>query len=452
MYNYAKNYRNWTPQKRYRDSYLSFGDSQGHDGDHADSGYYEYDDSVTESTPFGNEIHAIDYYAQRYGNFDKYDRRKGNIPHRDRQHDHVSLNSYQPDNAAFASRVKGYSTLPDEIITSPISSAGHGFQYISAADQDFRELKNQNPSDAQDFRVFKNQNPSDAQDFRVFKNQNPSDAQDFRVFQNQNPSDAQDFRVFKNHNTGHGQQFRFNNQNFGDGQKNQHNNQNHNSGKRQELRFKVPNFPTVQGTQFSGHSFGNGQSPAGGDDLRYNPQTVGATHELQYNIRISQTGQESRLRNQNSGGEHDLRYNTQNSAGRYNNHKPASEVHSDESVFPVFHGNTNDNHSHRETVHNFGEVVNSRPTAEDLYYKAFRSFSFRKNPSHSSSTDQWDSLSGDSFNNKHVLETSSPSFQSGIAHSDRENNQWFNGRTGPNKDHDIGFFEGLEDINDGVGI
>jgi hypothetical protein len=173
---------------------------------------------------------------------------------------------------------------------------------------------------------------------------------------------------------------------------------------------------------------------------------------LQYNTRIPQTGQESRLRNQNSGGEHDLRYNTQNSAGPYNNHKSVSGAHSNEAGFPVSHGNTNDNHSHRETVYNFGEAVNSRPTAEDLYYKAFRSFSFRKNPSHSSSKDQMDSLSGGGFNNKHVLQTSSPSFQSGIAHSDRENNQWFNGRTGPNKDHDIGFFEGLEDINDGVGI
>jgi len=470
MYNYAKNYRNWTPQhkpqKRYRDSYVSFGDSQVHDGDQADSDYYEYEDSVTESTPFGNEIHAIDYYAKRYGNFDRYDRRKGNIPHRDRQHDHFSLNSYQPNNAAVESRLKEYSTLPDEIINSPISSAGHDFQYTSAADQDFREFKNQNPSEAQDFRVFKNQNPSDAQDFRVFKNQNPSDAQDFRVFKNQNPSDpqdfrvfknqnpsdGQDFRVFKNHNAGHGQQFRFDNQNFGGGQDSRLKNQNQSSGKRQEFRFKVQNFPAVQGTQFSSHSFGNGQSPAGRDDLRYSTQTVGGTHELQYNTRISQTGQESRLRNQNSGGEHDLLYNTQNSAGRYNNHKSASGAHSNDSGFPVSHGNTNDNHSHRETVHTFGEVVDSRPTAEDLYYKAFRSFSFRKNPSHSSSKDQLDAFSGASFNNKHVPQTSSPSFQSGIAHSDRENNQWFNGRTGPNKDHDIGFFEGLEDINDGAGI
>jgi hypothetical protein len=218
------------------------------------------------------------------------------------------------------------------------------------------------------------------------------------------------------------------------------------------MRFKVSNFPAVQGTQFSGHSFGNGQSPAGTDDLRYNTQNVGRTHELQYNVRIPQTGQESRLRNQNFGGQHDLRYNNQNSAGRYNNHNTASDVHSNGSGFPVSHGNTNDNHSHRETVHNFGEAVNSRPTAEDLYYKAFRSFSFRKNPSHSSSKDQLDSFSGASFNNKQVVQTSSPSFQSGIAHSDRENNQWFNGRTGPNKDHDIGFLEGLEDINDGVGI
>jgi len=428
MYNYAKNYRNWTPQhrpqKRHRVSYLSFGDSQAHDGDHADSDYHEYDDSVTETTPFGNEIHAIDYYANRYGNFDRYDRRKGNIPHRDWQHDHGSLNSYQLDNAPFESRVKGYSTLPDEVITSPISSARHEFHYTSAADQDFRE----------------------------FKNQNPSNAQDFGVFKNQNPSNAQDFGVFNNHNAGHGQQFRFNNQNFGGGHESRLKNQNQNSGKRQEMRFKVPNFSAVLGTQFSGHNFGNVENPAGRGDLRYNTQNVGGTHELQYNTQISQTGQESRLRNQNSGGEHDLRYNTQNSAGRYNNHKSAGGVQSNESGFPVPHGNTNDNHSHRETVHNFGEVVNSRPTAEDLYYKAFRSFSFRKNPSHSSSKDQLDSLSGASFNNKHVIQTSSPSFQSEIAHSDRENNQWFNGRTGPNKDHDIGFFEGLEDINDGVGI
>ena len=414
MYNYARNYRNWTPQhrpqKRHRDSYLSFGDKQAHDGDYADSDYHEYEDSVTEFTPFGNEIHAIDYYAKRYGNFDKYDRRNGNTRQRDRQRGYVRLNSYQPDNAAVESRVKGYSTLPDEIISSPISFAGHDFQYASAADQDFR------------------------------------------AFKNQNPSDAQDFRVFKNHNAGHGQQFRFNNQNFADGQESRLKNQNQNSGNRQELRFEVPNFPAVQIAQFNGHSFGNGQRPAGRDDLRYKTQNVGGKHELQHNTQISQIGQESRLKNHNSGGEHDLRYNTQNSAGRYNNHNSASGVNSNESGFPVSHGNTNNNHSQRETVHNFGEEVNSRPTAEDLYYKAFRSFSFRKNPSHSSSKDLLDSLPGASFNNKHVLQTSSPSYQSGIAHSDRENNQWFNGRTGPNKDHDIGFFEGLEDINDGVGI
>ena len=418
MYNYARNYRNWSPQhrphKRYRDSYLSFGDNQAHYDDYADSDYHEYEDSVTEFTPFGNEIHAIDYYAKKYGNFDKYGRRNGNTPYRDRQHDYFNLNSYQPDNAAVESRVKGYSTLPDEIINSPISSGGHDFQYTSAGDQDFR------------------------------------------AFKNRHPSDAQDFRVIKNHNAGHGQQFRFNNQNFGDGQESRLKNQNQNSGKRQE--FDLPIFPAVQRTQLNGHSFGigqsfgNGQSPAGRDDLRYNTQNIGGTHELQYNTPTFQTGQESRLRNQNSGGEHDLRYNNQNSADRYNNHNSASGVHNNESRFPVSHGNTNDNHSHRETVHNFGEVVKSRPTAEDLYYKAFRSFSFRKNPSHGSSKDQLDSLSGASFNNKHVLQTSSPSFHSGIAHSDRENNQWFNGRTGPNKDHDIGLFEGLEDINDGVGI
>ena len=414
MYNYARNYRNWTPQhrpqKRYRDSYQSFGDNQAHDGDYADSDYHEHEDSVTEFTPFGNEIHAIDYYAKRYGNSDKYDRRNGKTPYRNRQHDYVTLNSYQPDNAAVENRVKGYSTLPDEIINSPISSAGHDFQYTSAADQDFR------------------------------------------AFKNRNPTDAQDFREFKNHNAGNSQQFPFNNQNFGDGQDSRLKNQNQNSGKRQELRFDLPNFPAVQRTQLNGHNFGNDPSPAGRDDLRYNTHTIGGTHELQYNTRISQTGHESRLRNKNSGGEHDLRYNTQNSAGRYNNHKSASGVHSNESGFPVTHGNTNDNHSHRETVHNFGEVVKSRPTAEDLYYKAFHSFSFKKNPSHGSSKDQLDSLSGASFNNRHVLQTSSPSFQSGIAHSDRENNQWFNGRKGPKKDHDIGFFEGLEDINDGLGI
>jgi hypothetical protein len=413
MYNYAKNYRNWTPQhrpqKRYRDSYLPFGDSQGHDGDHAESEYQEYEDSVTESTPFGKEINAIDYYAKRYGNFYKYGRRKGNMQNRDSQHDYLSRNSYQPDSAAVESHIKGYSTLPDEIINSPTSSAGHDFQYVSAVDQDFREFKNQKPSD------------------------------------------SQDFRMFKNNNAGHGQQFRFNNQNFGDGQDLQLN-QNRNSGNRQELRFNVPNFPVVQGTQFSGHNFWNGQSPAGRDDLRYNTQTVGGTRELQYNTQISQIGQESRLRNKNIGGEHDLRYNTQNSAGRNNNQNSASGVHSNEPGFPVSHGNANNNHPHRETAHNFGEVVNSRPTSEDLYYKAFRSFSFRKNPSHSSSKDNFDSVSGASFSNKPVLQNSSPSYQSGIAQSDRENNQWFNGRTGPNKDHDIGFFEGLEDINDGVGI
>jgi hypothetical protein len=429
MYNYAKNYRNWTPQhrpqKRYRDSYLHIrdseahdgnqadsylpsGDSQKHDGNHADSDYNEYEDSATESRPFGNEIDAIDYYANKYRNYDRYDRRKSNIRNRDSQNEYVSRHSYQSDNAAVESRVKGYSTLPDEINT-PSLSGGHDFQYTSAADQDFR------------------------------------------AFKNQNPSDAQGVRVFKNHNSGHGQDFRLNNQNFGDGQEFRFKNQNQNSGNKQELQFNAQNFPVVRATQFGGHTFGNGQRPAGRDDLRYNTQNVGGTNEFQYNTQTSQTGQESRLRNQNIWGEHDLRYNTQNSAGRYNDQNSASGVHGSETGFPVSHGHPNNNRPHRETEHNFGEVVNSHPTPEDLYYKAFRSFSFRKNPSPSSSKGQLDSFSGASFNNKHAPHTS-PSHQSGTAHSDRENNQWFNGRTGPNKDHDIGFFEGLEDINDGAGI
>jgi hypothetical protein len=418
MYNYAKNYRTWTPQHRpqtrYRDSFLPFGESQAHEGDHADFDSNENEDSVTDSTPFGNEIQAIDDYAKGYGNYHKYDRRKSNIWNQDRQHDHFSRNSYKPDNAAVETRVKTYSTLPDGIINSPISSAGHDFQYTSAADQDFREFKIQSPSE------------------------------------------VQGFRVFENHNAGHGQQFPFNNQNFGDGQDSRLRNQNQNSGNRQELRFNVPNFnapnfPAVQGTQFSGHNFGNGQSPAGRDDLRYNTQPVVGTHELQYNIQISQTGHESGLRNQHFVGEHDPRHNTQNSAGRYTNQNSVSGVHNNQPSFPFSHGNTNNNHHHAGTVHNFSEAVNFRPTAEDLYNKAYRSFSFRKVPSHSNSKDQLDSFSGASLNNKHVLQTSSPSYQSGTVHSDRGNNQWYNGRTGPNKDHDIGFFEGLEDINDGVG-
>jgi hypothetical protein len=416
-HNYAKTYRNWTPQHRpqtrYRDSYLPTresgahdgdhansylptGDSLAHDGDHADPDYSEYEDSATETRPFGNEIHAIDYYAKKYRNYDRHDRRKSNIRNRDSRHDYVSRNSYQPDNAAAQSRDNGYSTLPDDIVNSPSLSGGHDFPYTSAADQDFR----------------------------VFKNQNP----------------------------GQGQEFRFNNQNFGDGQEFRFKNQNQNSGNRQELQLNVQNFPAVRGTQLRGHTFGSGQRPAGRDDLRHNTQNVGWTHDLQYNTQTSPTGQESRLRNQNFWGQHDLQYNAQNSAGRYNNQNSASGTQSSEPGFPVSHGNANNNRPLRETEHNFGGVVNSRPSSEDLYYKAFRSFSFRKNPSHSSSKGQLDSFSGANFSNKHVPQTSSISYQSGIAHSDRQNNQWFDGRAAPNKDHDIGLFEGLEDINDGAGI
>lgn len=426
MYNYAKNYRNWTPQrrplKRYRDSYLPIqqsqaqdgdhadsylsigdtqehdwnhadsylpiGDSQEHDGHHAYSDYRDYDDSLTESRPFGNEIQAIDYYANRNRNPDRYNRRKSNLRNRDTQQDYVSRDSYQPDNAAVESRDKAYSTLPDEIINTHSSSGDHDFQYASAADQDFQ--------------------------------------------------------VFQNHNAGHGQDFGFNNQNFGNGHEFRSKNQNQNSGNRQELRFNVNNFPALQGTQFSGHNLGNGQRTAGRDDVRYNTQTAGGANEVQYNTQSSQTGQESRSRNHHFGG-----FSTQNSAGRYNSQNSANGAHSRE---PVSHGSSNNNRPHRETEHNFGEVANLRPTSEDLYYKAFRSFSFRKNPSHSSNKGQLDSFSGASFNSKLVPHSSPPPYQSGIAHSDRDNNQWFNGRTGPNKDHDIGFFEGLEDINDGVGI
>jgi hypothetical protein len=427
MYNYARNYRNWAPQRRphtrYRDSYLPITYDQEDDGNHADPHHQEEDDSSNDSRPFGNEIQAIDYYAQRNRDYDRHDHSKSSTWNQDSKHDYVSRNSYQPDSVPVRSRVQGYSTLPDEVISTQSSSGGHDFEYSSAA--------------GQEFGIFKKQNPGNGQEFRVFKNQDHADGQEFRVLRNRNPSGRQEFRL-TNQNFGNGQEFRI---------------QNHNSGNKHETRHNVQNYPVVQETQFNSPIFGSGQPSSGRQDSRYNSQNFRGTHESQYTTQVPHSGQESRLKIQNFGGGEDLRYNTHNSAGRYNNHNSASEVQSSEPGFDISHEKANNNRPHRVTEHSAGGADNSRANSEDLYYKAFRSFSFRKNPTHNGSKgEHLGSFSEASFSDKGISHSSSPSHQSGVEHSDGHNNQWFNNGKRPNKDHDIGFFEGLEDINDRTGI
>lgn len=441
MYNYARNYRNWVPQRRphtrYRDSYLPITYGQEDDGNHADSDNQEDYDSNNDSTSFGNEIQAIDYYARRNRD-DRRDHSKSSTWNQDSRHDSVSRNSYQPDNTSVRSRVQGYSTLPDEVINAHSSSGDHDFVYSSATGQEFGIFKKQNLEDSQQFRLFKNQSPGAGQDFRVFKTQDPGNGQEFRVSVNHNPLGIQEFRL-KNNKFREGEEFRFKNQN---------------SGNREETRQNVQNYPAVQETQIDSHKFGSGQTSAGTQDSRYNNQNFRGTHEFQYTTQTPHSGQESRLKIQNFGGVQDLRYNTHNSAGRYVNQNSASGVQSSEPHFSAIPGKADNNRPHRETEHTAaGGVDTPRANSEDLYYKAFRSFSFRKNPTHSSSKGgQTGSFSGSSFSDEGISHSASPPFHSGVEHSDGHNYQWFNNRKRPNKDHDIGFFEGLEDINDRTGI
>jgi hypothetical protein len=489
MHNYARNYRNWAPQRRphtryQQHPYFPIKDIQEDDGHHADSNYHEGEDSSNESRPFENEIRAIDYYAQRNRNYDRYDISKSSTWNQGSQHDDVSRNSYQADNPAAWSHKQGYSTLPDEFVNTHSSSENHDFR--STAREKFRVFNNQNPGDSQEFQLFNNQNPRDGQKFRVFNNQNPRDNQEFRVFNNQNPRDSQEF-IFKHQNFDDGQEFRlknqnpvdseefrFQNQNFGNGQEFRFKNQNtadrqefrlknqnfgggqefrfknHNSGNGQESRLNVQNYPAAQETQFNSHKFGSGPTSAVRQESRYNNQNFGGRHELQYTTHIQNSGQESRLKDQNLRGVQNLRYNTQNSAGRYNNQNSGSGAHDSDPSFYLSNGNLNTNRPHRGTEQSQDEAGNSHPNpnSDDLYYKAFRSFSFRRNPTQSGSkAGQFDSVSGGGV----IPQSSSPSHQSGVAHSDRQN-KWFNDGAGPNKDHDIGFFEGLEDINDKAGV
>jgi hypothetical protein len=453
MYNYARNYRNWAPQRkpqaRYRDSYLPITYGQEDDGNNAD-----YVKQESDSTPFANEIQEIDYYAQGNGDYDRHD-------HSWNQN---SRNSHQADNAPVRNRAQGYSTLPDELISSHSSFGGHDFEYSSAAGQDFRVFKNQDPGGSQDFRVFKTQDPGVSQDLRVFKSQDPGIGQDFRVFKTQNPGVSQDFRVFKTQDPGSSQdsrvpigrnpsgrqEFRLKNHKFGEGEEFRF--KNHNPGSSDEKQHYVQNYPDLQGTQINSPNFGGAQTSAGRHDSRYNGQNFRGTHELQYTTQIPHSGQEQRLQIQNFGRGQDLRYNTHNSAGRYRNQNSASGVQSSETTFSTFPGKDNNNPSHRETGHSAGGVENPHANSEDLYYKAFRSFSFRKTPSHSGSKGrETGSSSGTNFSDEGISQ-SSQSFQSGIEHSDRHNNQRFNTGKQPNKDHDIGFFEGLEEVNDRTGI
>jgi hypothetical protein len=439
MYNYARNYRNWAPQRRpltrFRDSYLPITYGQEDEGNHADSDYHEDDDSINDFRPFGNEIQAIDYYAQRNRDYDRHDHSKSSTWYQDSKHDSVSRNSYQADNAPVRSRVQGYSTLPDEVISAHSPSGDHDFVYSSAAGQEFGIFKKENLEDGQQFRMFKNQNPGAGQDFRVFKTQDPENRQEFRVSINRNPSGRQKFRL-ENEKFVEGEEFRFKNQN---------------PGSREEMRHNVWNHPALQETQINSHNFGSGQISAGTQNSRYNSQNFRGTHDFQYTTQIPHSGQEIKI--QNFGGGQDLRYNSHNSDGRYINQNSASGVQSSEPSFSAFPGKANNNRPHRETEHVAGGVDTSRANSEDLYYKAFRSFSFRKNPTHSGSKGgQRGSFSEASYSDEGISQSSSPSLQTGVKHSDGRNYQWFNNGKRPNKDHDIGLFEGLEDINDRTGI
>lgn len=440
MYNYARNYRNWAPQRRpltrFRDSSLPITYGQDDEGNHADSDNHEDDDSINDSRQFGNEIQAIDYYAQRNEDYDRHDHSKSSTWNQDSKHNSVSRNSYQADTAPVRGRVQEYSTLPDEVVSAHSSSGDHDFAYSSAAGQEFGIFKKQNPEDGQQFRVFKNQHHGAGQDFRVFKTQDPENRQEFRVSMNRNPSGRQEFRL-ENQKFVEGDEFRFKNQNHGN---------------RKEIRHNVQNYPAVQETQINSHNFGSGQTSAGTQDSRYNSQNFGGTHDLRYTTQIRNSGQETRLQIQNFGGGQDLRYNTHNSDGRYINQNSASGVQSSEPGFSAFPGKANNNRPHRETEHVAGGVDTTHANSDDLYYKAFRSFSFRKNPTRSGSRGQTGSFSGASFSDEGISHSSSPLFQTGSEHNDGRDYQWFNNGKRPNKDHDIGLFEGLEDINDRTGI
>jgi hypothetical protein len=353
---------------------------------HVEPGSHENEDSSHETRPFENEIHMIDYNAQMNRDYGRHDYGKSSTWNLDSQHHYISRNSYLPDSSAAGSHVQRYSTLPDEVINTQSSTGDHDLQYSSAA----------------------------GQEFQLFNYQNPADRQAFQSSNNQYPADEHEFR-FKNQNSGNGQ----------------------------GSRFSVQNSPVAQNTRFNSHNFGSGQLHDGRQDSRYTGQNFGNRHQLQYN------GQESGLKNQNFGRSQDMRSNTQNPVGRYKNQNSASGEHSSESVFFTSHGNSGNKRPHRETEQGIGGAENFGPNSDELYYQAFRSFSFRRNPTESiSKGTQSGSFSGGSFNGKGVPHSSVPSYQSGVAHGDRPSNKWFNGGNGSSKDHDIGFFEGLEDIND----
>lgn len=433
MYNYAKHYRNWAPQRRphatYRQhTYFPIQDSQEDGGNYADSNYHDGD----ESRPFENEIRTIDYYAQRNGNYDGHEVSKSSTWHQGSQHDDVNKNAFLSDNPSGWSHNQGYSTLP-EFTNTHTSSGSHKLR--SAAGQRF-PLKNQNFEDGQEFRL-NNQNPVGNKEFR-FNNQNFQDGQEFR-FNNENSAKRQEFR-FKNQNFGADQEFRL---------------KNYNSGHGQESRLSVQNYPFLQNTQLNSHKFGSGPTSAVTHDSRHNSQNFGGTHELQFNTHTQNSDQKSRLKDQNFGGVQNLWYNTQNSAERYKNQNSGSGGRDTEPSFSTSNGNSNTNRPHTGTEQNQNGADNSHPNpnSDDLYYKAFRSFSFRRNPTQSSTkAGQYNSFSGeDAFNTGVVPQSSSHKHHSSVTHNTGQN-KWYNDGTGQNKDHDIGFFEGLEDINDKAGV
>ncbi|XP_069703366.1 uncharacterized protein [Periplaneta americana] len=399
MYNYARNYRNWTPQRRprrrYRGSYRppapSYEDSR------------EDEEASNESRPFENEIHAIDYYAQR------------NRDYRDWNHgDHINRNSQQyDDSAAVGSHVQGYSTLPDEFIDTQ-HSARQDLQHGTG--QDFR-VNNQRFGGGLSTSVKGRQNTGVRQGTR-FSNQNFGEGLEFQNSQSEQELKTHNLNFGSGHEfsrgSSNGQSFKFNNRNFGN----------------------VKNF---QGSS-SGQEFKNNRNFGNVQDFQ---NSYTDEYLKYYNQNF---GQSTSFQNQNFGS----RQKFQNSAGSHRNNfgeEQDSRYSTERSdyVLPSITIPPLSNRPNRETGQSTGvEGTFSRPSPDDVYYKAFRAFSFRKNPTPLGSSNAGKSNSD--FSGNPVAQ------HTNTQGSHQQVNQWFNQRKVPVQEHDIGFLEGLEDVNDGAGI
>ncbi|KAJ9575596.1 hypothetical protein L9F63_007530 [Diploptera punctata] len=510
MSNYAKNYRNWSPTRRpvrrYRDSYMNLYNSQeSHENSEDNSSQMDYSEqeqeedeysSIEPKPSFGNAIKEIDYYAKRnrdfargsiYDSISKSGTSRNGGRHRDTNYPRDSYTGSE-------SHAETYSTLPDEFVNPPRSNVAKGFQSNASNSYRGQHFRPKNQS--------RRQIQSNNSNYRKNYNFNNNN------YRNRNNNNRHNNRNYNNHNDNHNNYNTYNDnshdrykssfENEGTtefsthsgGRQNDFNNYEANLGHdpyvdpspgRKGNRFSNQNYERDQEPQFNNHDSSykregnhnfrgesgdrhNDQYSSAANHYRYNEEPVNIGHGTSFASGSFGPGSEYGFTTK--GSEYGFTTNFEHSENIGNNFKSVQDSH--------FSGSDHFNTQQQATRHDFSfdkgtvlhdtvpshtdrtlresnggieteiSITTSRPQNEDAYFKAFRAFSFRKGSSPTS-------VSGRQVQTNSASASSNPSSTQN-RHNLRNIDQWTNYGPGHrvNNDHDIGFLEGLEDINDGI--